>query len=114
MHKSTLFVDIRNSMVLQLLTTFLIYVQVPLLISLLTTEKYGIWTTILSSVVVLGNLDLGISNTVKNQITAHFSLGDYKRYFSVFQEGVVRHIKYSLLFLAVGDNNSDPYIYNNR
>lgn len=47
------------------------FILLPLLLNILGTETYGIWMTILSTVGVFGFLDMGISYSLINFISAN-------------------------------------------
>ncbi|HTN47764.1 MAG TPA: hypothetical protein VL098_15555, partial [Flavipsychrobacter sp.] len=47
------------------------FILLPLLLKKLGTETYGIWMTIISTVGILGFLDLGIGATLINFISTH-------------------------------------------
>lgn len=78
---------------------------VPLTIKYLGETEYGIWLTISSIFLWLGNLDFGIGNGLRNKLTEALALNDLqiaKKYvstaYSVFSMGVLVVL---ILFLAV-------------
>ncbi len=51
---------------------------IPLSISYLGVEKYGIWVTILSIISWINYFDVGIGNGLRNQLTKELALKNYK------------------------------------
>ncbi len=60
----------------RLLTSGLTLVSLPLAVRYLGAERYGVWVTITSTAVWINLLDLGIANTLTNNISRAYALGD--------------------------------------
>ena len=51
-------------------------VRVPLLLTYLDTEKYGVWLTIASMVMWIQHFDLGLGHGLRNKFAEAWALGD--------------------------------------
>ncbi|HEY4933206.1 MAG TPA: lipopolysaccharide biosynthesis protein [Terriglobales bacterium] len=60
----------------RVLSSLLTLVSVPLAVRYLGAERFGVWATITSTVVLLNLLDLGIASTLTNQVARAYALGD--------------------------------------
>ncbi len=60
----------------RLLTSGLTLVSLPLAVRYLGAERYGVWATITTTAVWINLLDLGIANTLTNNISRAYALGD--------------------------------------
>jgi O-antigen/teichoic acid export membrane protein len=61
------------------------FLTLPLTVRYLGAERYGVWATITTTVVWITLLDLGIANTLTNQVSRAYALDDKKsarRYFT--------------------------------
>src|SRR5271166_5110028 len=58
----------------RLLSSALTLISLPLAVRYLGAERYGVWTTIVSTMVWINLLDLGIANTLTNHISRAFAL----------------------------------------
>jgi len=67
------------------LTSGLTLISMPLAVRYLGAERYGVWATITTTAVWINLLDLGIANTLTNQISRAYALDDKSsaaRYFT--------------------------------
>lgn len=53
------------------------YLYVPIILSYLGVEKYGVWSTILTILSWIGYCDIGIGNGLRNKLTESLSNKDY-------------------------------------
>jgi O-antigen/teichoic acid export membrane protein len=88
----------------------------PLAVRYLGAERYGVWATITTTAVWINLLDLGIANTLTNEISRAFALGDKeaaRRYFTnaLFLTGVFA-ASVGLLFARFGRQVSWARILN--
>ena len=60
----------------RILSSALTLVSLPLAVRYLGAERFGVWATISSTVVLLNLLDLGIASTLTNHVARAFALGD--------------------------------------
>ena len=60
----------------RLLTAGLTFVSLPLAVRYLGAERYGVWATITTTAVWINLLDLGIANTLTNNISRAYALAD--------------------------------------
>ena len=60
----------------RVLTSGLTLVSLPLAVRYLGAERYGVWATITTTAVWINLLDLGIANTLTNNISRAYALGD--------------------------------------
>jgi O-antigen/teichoic acid export membrane protein len=58
------------------LSSLLTLVSLPLAVRYLGAERFGVWATITSTVVLLNLLDLGIASTLTNHISKSYGVGD--------------------------------------
>jgi O-antigen/teichoic acid export membrane protein len=58
------------------LSSLLTLVSLPMAVRYLGAERFGVWATIISTVVLLNLLDLGIASTLTNHIARAYALGD--------------------------------------
>jgi O-antigen/teichoic acid export membrane protein len=58
------------------LSSLLTLVSLPLAVRYLGAERFGVWATITSTVVLLNLLDLGIASTLTNHVARAYALGD--------------------------------------
>ncbi len=58
------------------LSSLLTLVSLPLAVRYLGAERFGVWATITSTVVLLNLLDLGIASTLTNHISKSYAVGD--------------------------------------
>ena len=73
-------------------SVFISIVLLPISLSLLPVEVYGIWLTISSVLIWLGYLDLGLGNGLKNKLSEAVAMSDYNKakklistaYFTIF------------------------------
>ena len=65
------------------------FVSVPILLTYIGSEKFGIWMFLLSIVSFVSFFDAGITPTIKNKLTEAFSLGDEKEFKEYFQVGLL-------------------------
>ena len=70
--------NIGASSAFQSLTITIGFLIIPLLVDLLDEKSMGIWFTILSFTAIIGLIDLGVSNSLRNKITPLISIGKYK------------------------------------
>lgn len=69
----------------RVLTSVVALLTLPLAVRYLGAERYGVWATITSTVTWINLLDLGIANTLTNQISQAYALDDReaaRRYFT--------------------------------
>jgi O-antigen/teichoic acid export membrane protein len=69
----------------RLLTSLVSLLTLPLAVRYLGAERYGVWATVTTTAVWINLLDLGIANTLTNQISRSYALGDKeaaRRHFS--------------------------------
>ncbi len=59
-----------------MLSSLLTLISLPLAVRYLGAERFGVWATITSSVVLLNLLDLGIASTLTNHISRAYALGN--------------------------------------
>ncbi len=60
----------------RVLSSLLTLVSLPLAVRYLGAERFGVWATITSTVVLLNLLDLGIASTLTNHISRAYALRD--------------------------------------
>ena len=60
----------------RVLSSLLTLVSLPLAVRYLGAERFGVWATITSTVVLLNLLDLGIASTLTNHVARAYALGD--------------------------------------
>src|ERR1035438_10434777 len=60
----------------RVLSSLLTLVSLPLAVRYLGAERFGVWATITSTVVLLNLLDLGIASTLTNHISKSYAVGD--------------------------------------
>jgi O-antigen/teichoic acid export membrane protein len=60
----------------RILTSLVALLTLPLAVRYLGAERYGVWATITTTAVWINLLDLGIANTLTNQISRAYALGD--------------------------------------
>jgi O-antigen/teichoic acid export membrane protein len=58
------------------LSSLAMLVSLPLAVSYLGAERFGVWATIASTVVFLNLLDLGIASTLTNHVAQSYAVGD--------------------------------------
>ncbi len=69
----------------RLLSAGLTLISLPLTVRYLGADRYGVWATVITTVVWINLLDLGIANTLTNDISRAYALEDKSsaaRYFS--------------------------------
>jgi len=92
----------------RLLTSGLTLVSLPLAVRYLGAERYGVWATITTTAVWINLLDLGIANTLTNNISRAYALGDRTaaaRYFTnalVLTGGIAAGVGLVLAFVFPG------------
>lgn len=64
------------------------FVYVPLALSYLGDERYGVWATISSFVSWLSLCDIGIGNGLKNNLSVSIAEGDKKRSKKLVSTGI--------------------------
>src|SRR5271167_3528449 len=69
-----IFKDVWSGAAARLLSSALTLISLPLAVRYLGAERYGVWTTIVSTMVWINLLDLGIANTLTNHISRAFAL----------------------------------------
>ena len=62
--------NIAWAMASRLVSIVVAVLSVPLLLSLLGTDRYGIWVTLTSLVAFIGLLDLGVGNSLRNSVAS--------------------------------------------
>jgi O-antigen/teichoic acid export membrane protein len=87
------------NLISKLLAMAILLISVPLTLSYLGTERFGIWTTISSLTALLAFLDFGIGNGLLNQVAQASALNDRQRLRRVISNGL---LVLSLLGLVVG------------
>ena len=60
----------------RLLSSAITLLSLPLAVRYLGAERYGIWATVTTTAVWINLLDIGIANTLTNQISRAYALGD--------------------------------------
>lgn len=55
------------------------YIYVPIVLSFLGTEKYGIWSTLLTILSWISYFDIGIGNGLRNKLAESITAGDVKK-----------------------------------
>jgi O-antigen/teichoic acid export membrane protein len=60
----------------RVLSSLLTLLSLPLAVRYLGAERFGVWATITSTVVLLNLLDLGIASTLTNHISKSYAVGD--------------------------------------
>ncbi len=60
----------------RILTSVVSLLTLPLAVRYLGAERYGVWATVTTTAVWINLLDLGIANTLTNQISRAYALGD--------------------------------------
>jgi O-antigen/teichoic acid export membrane protein len=60
----------------RLLTSLVSLLTLPLAVRYLGAERYGVWATITTTAVWINLLDLGVANTLTNEISRAFASGD--------------------------------------
>jgi O-antigen/teichoic acid export membrane protein len=60
----------------RVLSSLLTLVSLPFAVRYLGAERFGVWATITSTVVLLNLLDLGIASTLTNHVARAYALGD--------------------------------------
>ncbi len=69
----------------KVLTSGVTLLTLPLAVRYLGAERYGVWATITTTAICINLLDLGIANTLTNEISRAFALSDKeaaRRYFT--------------------------------
>lgn len=69
----------------RILASLVSLLTLPLAVRYLGAERYGVWATIVTTAVWINLLDCGIANTLTNQISRAYALGDKemaRRYFT--------------------------------
>lgn len=69
--------QILYSIILQGLSIVIGIIYVPLLLTYLTQEKYGIWLTLTSILGWFSFFDIGLGNGLRNKLTEAFAIKDY-------------------------------------
>ncbi len=59
-----------------IITSSLTLMSLPLAVRYLGAERYGVWATITTTAVWINLLDLGIANTLTNDISRAYAHGD--------------------------------------
>lgn len=60
----------------RLLSSAITLLSLPLAVRYLGAERYGVWATVTTTAVWINLLDLGIANTLTNQVSRAYALGD--------------------------------------
>jgi len=60
----------------RVLSSAIALISLPLAVRYLGAERYGVWATVTTTAVWINLLDLGIANTLTNQISRAYALGD--------------------------------------
>ena len=60
----------------RVLSSLLTLVSLPMAVRYLGADRFGVWATITSTVVLLNLLDLGIASTLTNHVARAYALGD--------------------------------------
>lgn len=55
------------------------YIYVPIVLNYLGTEKYGVWSTLLTILSWISYFDIGIGNGLRNKLTKSITAGDIKK-----------------------------------
>lgn len=93
----------------RVVTSSVSLLTLPLAVRYLGAERYGVWATVTTTAVWINLLDFGIANTLTNQISRAYALGDRegaRRYFTnalvltCFATGVIAVI-FALLFRRI-------------
>ncbi len=71
-------VAVSSGAVARILSSLLTLVSLPLAVRYLGAERFGVWATITSTVVLLNLLDLGVASTLTNRIAHSYAVGDRK------------------------------------
>jgi len=105
-HKRTVnyFLQIRTSFVVKVLAIACSYVIVPIMLRILGTEQYGIWSTLLSIMSWIVLFDLGIGNGLKNKIAESIAKNEFanvKEYISTAYIiiGIISFLLFCVLFI---------------
>jgi O-antigen/teichoic acid export membrane protein len=80
-----LFQAVSSGAVARVFTGVISLLTLPLVVRYLGAERYGIWATVTTTAVWINLLDLGIANTLTNEISRAFAVGDKeaaRRYFT--------------------------------
>lgn len=101
-----LFQAVSSGAAARVFTGVISLLTLPLGVRYLGAERYGVWATITTTAVWINLLDLGIANTLTNEISRAFALGDEetaRRYFTnaLFLTGVFA-VSVGLLFARFG------------
>ena len=72
----------------RLLSSAITLLSLPLAVRYLGAERYGVWATVTTTAVWINLLDLGIANTLTNQVSRAYALGD--------KEDAARHLTNAL------------------
>ena len=101
-----LFQAVSSGAAARVFTGVISLLTLPLGVRYLGAERYGVWATITTTAVWINLLDLGIANTLTNEISRAFALGDKetaRRYFTnaLFLTGVFA-ASVGLLFARFG------------
>lgn len=81
------------------------FLSVPLFLSYLGKETYGVWLTIFSVISWMSFFDLGLGNGLRNHLTHTFAKNDYnkaKEYISTAYFSLGLFIFFSIIFLQFG------------
>lgn len=91
--------EIALSGIFRALTMIFSFLQVPIILNLITQTEYGIWITIFSIMGWLSIFDLGIGNGFKNQLTAAIAQEDLIKVKYLISSAV---LMLSSIFLIIG------------
>ena len=83
--RGRIFKAVSSGAATKLLTGAVSLLTLPLAVRYLGAERYGVWATITTTAVWINLLDLGIANTLTNEISRAYALGDKeaaRRYFT--------------------------------
>ena len=93
--------DISILMLLKPLSMILSYIYVPIVLSYLGEEKYGVWVTLLSIISWVNYFDIGIGNGVRNKLTECLTENNTKRAKEIVSTGYLAVTAISTLFFIV-------------
>ncbi len=95
--ESTLYQQLKISVIFKILNIFLSFLLIKYMILYLGNALYGVWVVIFSVVMFIINFDLGISNGIKNQLAYYLALNKIKRSKEVVTVGYMIAIIFSIV-----------------
>jgi O-antigen/teichoic acid export membrane protein len=110
--KVKFFKEISSSVFAMGCKTLVGFISIPLFISHLGTDRYGLWMVAISTLTFINFLDAGVFPTIKNRLTEYHSINDSGKYHLYLYSGfifgaflIILALVLSLVFVIIDINS---------